>query len=86
MEGSQNNQQQSNLTTFYSRNSSNNQLRFLTMPLEKQCTPKTKKKIIQNLKDWDLFIRDQGTKLQKFEDDDLDLESSDSVKSFNFDL
>lgn len=56
------------------------------MPLEKQCTPKTKKKIIQNLKDWDLFIRDQGTKLQKFEDNDLDLEGSDSVKSFDFDL
>ncbi len=56
------------------------------MPLEKQCTPKTKKKIIQNLNDWDLFIRDQGTKLQKFEDNDLDLEGSDSVKSFDFDL
>ena len=54
------------------------------MPLEKQCTPKTKKKIIQNLKDWDLFIRDQGTKLQKFEYNDLDLEGSDSVKSFDF--
>jgi hypothetical protein len=38
------------------------------------------------LNDWDLFIRDQGTKLQKFEDNDLDLEGSDSVKSFDFDL
>ncbi len=56
------------------------------MPLEKQCTPKTKKKIIQNLKDWDLFIRDQGTKLQNFEYNDLDLEGFDSVKSFDFDL
>jgi len=36
------------------------------------------------LKDWDLFIRDQGTKLQKFEYNDLDLEGSDSVKSFDF--